>query len=145
MTAAGQGVVLDAYPWGEWQSVRLEIDLAADSYSIWWGLRDQGPEGQYLAAKHVPFINGVQLDYLDSFTVAHFVDTSTITRSYLDNVHVEIKNASVFEGPILSEQDAGLRRLGRRLVLANELQGRGPLRMRRSGRLGKYRIQDCPD
>ncbi|MHC5005288.1 MAG: hypothetical protein ACYTJ0_19470 [Planctomycetota bacterium] len=62
-------IVRDSYPVAVWQTVRLEIDLAADTFDFWWAER-----GDPLVAlgDDLVFIFANELDHLDRFTFAHF-------------------------------------------------------------------------
>ena len=87
---AGEGlpptlIVLADYTPGEWQSVRMEIDLLNDTFDLFWG-----PPG---ALEQIGTDLGYRveaLDHLDRFTVVHFGLTEANDHMYVDNVGVSI-------------------------------------------------------
>jgi thermitase len=87
ITAAGHGTLMEAYPVGAWQSVRLEIDLADDTYDVWWALRGEAP---IRIGTDLSFHNGSLLDHIDRLTFAYFAGGPTTgpARSYLADVVV---------------------------------------------------------
>jgi hypothetical protein len=78
-------------PFHAWQTVRLEIDLVADRWDLWWAERGD-PLTQL--GENLTFLNQVELDHLDRFTYVHFNGGSNCppfggsTHSYLDNLKV---------------------------------------------------------
>lgn len=87
---AGEGlpptlVVLADYTPGEWQSVRMEIDLITDTFDLFWGppgaLEEIGTDLGYRVEA---------LDHMDRFTVVHFGLTEPNDHMYVDNVAVVI-------------------------------------------------------
>jgi hypothetical protein len=84
--------VLDPYPVGVWQTVRLEVDLDADNYDVWWAERG---DPLVLLSTDAPF--WAPQDHLDRFTTVHFDDgpTTGSSHSYLDNLVVSVCPADV--------------------------------------------------
>ena len=85
-------ILLDPYPVGVWQTVRLEIDLLADNYDVWWAVRG---DPLALLGSDLEFLNGALLDHLDRFTVVRFTGPHPCfptgsTHSYLDNLVVSV-------------------------------------------------------
>ena len=72
------------YPWGEWQSVQLDIDLASDSFDMLWAREGQPLE---LVGTDLVFRSGA-LDHLDRFSHVHFTGLETPAHSAIDNVSV---------------------------------------------------------
>ena len=82
-SGGGAVPVLATYPIGEWQSVRLEIDLAADSWDLLMGF---GEEPQPVATD-LEFRSGT-LEFLDRFTVAYFSGPLGPSDGLVDDVRV---------------------------------------------------------
>ena len=74
------------YPVDEWQSVRMEVDMVADTYDLFWGPRG-GPLNQ--VGDDVGYRSG-PMDRLDRFTFVNFGDFMADADSYLDNVTVTL-------------------------------------------------------
>ena len=83
---AANFLLVTGYPVGTWQSVRLEIDLAADTFDFFWGL--QGDELVQFG-DDVSFRSGV-LNHLDRFTYVHFGGTGADSHSFIDHVEVSV-------------------------------------------------------
>jgi hypothetical protein len=79
------------YPVMVWQRLRLEIDLAADRWDLWWAERG---DPLVKLGSGLTFVNQVELDHLDRFTYVHFASggncppVGVSTHSYLDNLKV---------------------------------------------------------
>lgn len=82
----GNVVVVDGYPFEVWQRVRFDIDMVADRYDMYWAAGDDPLEK---VGDDLPFRSGTQ-QLLDRFTYVHFSDLEFPSRSYLDNVTVEV-------------------------------------------------------
>lgn len=84
--------VLDPYPVGVWQTVRLEVNLLADDYDLWWAQRG---DPLALLGSDVPF--QAAQDHLDRFTVVHYTNGPTVGPShcYIDNLVVSLCPADV--------------------------------------------------
>ncbi len=96
----GPQVVLDDYPRRQWQSIRLEVNLSADTYAIWWGPRDAAMSRLVDSAV---FCDDNALDGLDRFTVYHNhpgFDQPQSVLSYIDNLQIEVTEAPRSELPI---------------------------------------------
>lgn len=87
---AGEGlppsnIVVAEYTPGEWQSVRMEVDLLNDTFDLFWGppgsLEQIGADLGYRVEA---------LDHMDRFTVVHFGGSEPNDHMYVDNVVVSI-------------------------------------------------------
>ena len=94
-------ILLDPFPADAWQSYRVEIDLVADRYDLWWAPRS---DPMILIGSDILFQGFVQLDHIDRFTVVHFPDgpaecfpVGVSTRAYFDNLAVTLCQAD-FDG-----------------------------------------------
>ncbi|MCH7872782.1 MAG: hypothetical protein IID33_13890 [Planctomycetes bacterium] len=86
-TFGGQNVtVVPGYQNDAWQSVRLEIDLTADTFDFFWGPRG---EPLQLVGDNLGFRSGTQ-DMLDRFTVMNFGAFTPNSNTYFDNVTVTL-------------------------------------------------------
>ncbi|RJP31738.1 MAG: hypothetical protein C4547_15180 [Phycisphaerales bacterium] len=86
----GNVVVVGDYPFEEWQTVRLDIDLVADRFDMYWAAGDD-PLQQ--VGDDLPYRSGTQA-FLDRFTYVHFSDLEFPAASYLDEVTVEVVGAA---------------------------------------------------
>ena len=84
--------VLDPYPVGVWQTVRLELNLPADDYDLWWAQRG---DPLVLLSADIPF--QAPQDHIDRFTVGHFPDgpTAGSSHTYFDNLVISLCPADV--------------------------------------------------
>jgi hypothetical protein len=84
--AAGVQTPLGTFNYGEWQSVRIEIDLVADRFDMY-----HGPKGGELTqiADDLQF-RVAALNHLDRFSWAHFGATVPSDRAFIDNVVVSV-------------------------------------------------------
>ena len=82
----GNVVVVEEYPFDKWQTVKLEIDMSADTFDMSWSVGDDPPK---LVDSDLPFRSGTQ-DHLDRFTYVHFGGLETPASSFLDNVEIVI-------------------------------------------------------
>ena len=79
-------VVVESYPVKEWQFVRLEIDLTADNYDMFWGT---DAKNLSLVGEDVPF-RVPSLDFIDRITVVHFGGLALVEESLFDNFTIKI-------------------------------------------------------
>lgn len=77
--------VLTDYPVGEWQSVRMEVDMTNDTFDLYWGV---GGELDLIGTNLNYRVEAI--DHLDRFTVVHFGATEPNDHMYIDNVVVSI-------------------------------------------------------
>ena len=82
--------LLEDYPVGVWQTVRLEINLAADTFDFWWAER-----GDPLIRIGDDLVFLSDLTHIDRLTFVHFAGGPDClnfgsTHSYLDNVAVSV-------------------------------------------------------
>jgi hypothetical protein len=82
---AGNTPFVNNFPFGAWQSVQLDIDLAADTFDFSWA-----PTGQPLTliASDLGYRSTTQA-FLDRFTFVHFGDFATTQEAYIDNIVVD--------------------------------------------------------
>ncbi len=82
---SGTVVLLRDYPLEEWQTLRLDINLSADTYDVYWASPTHQMQriGQGLG-----FRSGSQTR-LDRFTIAHFADLTQNSEMYFDDIVVE--------------------------------------------------------
>ena len=98
LTSFGRTLIAE-YPWEEWQSVRLEIDLVADTFTFLWKAKaDMGP--MLVLGEDLPFHRDRRLNFLDRFSVAHFTNApnegDVSKHAYFDNVQVSEEPKSKF-------------------------------------------------
>ena len=83
---SGNQTVVANYNFGEWQSVRFDVDMVADTYDIRWGPRGGALT---LVGDDLTFRSGTQ-DFLDRFTFANVGAQMPDSESFLDNVTVTV-------------------------------------------------------
>ena len=87
-------IVVEGYPFDEWQTVRIRVDLTNDRYDLYWG-----PDAEHLtlAAAGVQF-RSPTLTFVDRITVAHFGGVSVRNEGLFDSFDIkDICNADVDE------------------------------------------------
>jgi hypothetical protein len=76
--------LVSSYPRNAWQSVRMEIDLVSDTYSVFWGVR--GSPLEHIGSG-LGFRSGPQRQ-LDRFAIARFINYNQEIDAFVDNVRV---------------------------------------------------------
>ena len=87
--------VLSSYPRGDWQNVRIEINLTDNSYNLYAGLRGNFEPPPSLVRANLRFRSGNHLSFLDRFTLARFTVDPEAHACY-DNVSVVVGDAPSF-------------------------------------------------
>jgi hypothetical protein len=111
-------VLLQPFPTGTWQSLRIVIDLNTQRYDLWWSRRGEAP---VRLGHQRPFQSGVHVTQIARFVFIRFPQFSSgpcptngmgATRSYLDNVRVYTEPAACYPNcdgstvqPILNVDD----------------------------------------
>jgi len=92
---------LVAYTVAAWQSVRVEIDLATDTFDVYHG----APGSELVQVGDDLLYRVAAMDHVDRFTVVHFGATEDRDRAYIDNI-VVCTDDCPDEPPVVCEGDA---------------------------------------
>lgn len=95
--------LLASYPRDAWQHLRIVIDMTADRYDLFHGT----PAGPLTQIGNDLEFRSIVLDHIDRYSFVNFGLVMAVSKSYMDNVTVEVCSADIDKDGSVCQSDLG--------------------------------------